>query len=228
MSFLRRSTVSFLGQLEPFSSHSHSFHQPPENSSSLPAPIVPPDLTPLTSLDPISKSPFTGTSNAGDNVTLNLDSNGPEGPGMSKNYSADACTRKSERSFDVYELSSVTWEEDPYAFSGILIYRHRIQESRRISDQRDSRFVEQVTLKLFTYEKLKHATNNFTDNIGRGSCGAGFKVAMCNGYRIVAIKRLEKVKIKDRVGGKNNYNTEYRQRNSPLARRLRNSDHPLC
>ncbi|WRX30279.1 hypothetical protein QQP08_022766 [Theobroma cacao] len=39
---------------------------------------------------------------------------GPEGPGMSKNYSADACTRKSERSFDVYELSSVTWEEDPY------------------------------------------------------------------------------------------------------------------
>ncbi|EOY16679.1 Uncharacterized protein TCM_035509 [Theobroma cacao] len=90
----------------------------------------------------------TGTSNAGDNVTLNLDSNdgmfrlyshsfnqsgnwsiewsssnnrcnpkglcGPEGPGMSKNYSADACTRKSEHSFDVYELSSVTWEEDPY------------------------------------------------------------------------------------------------------------------
>ncbi|KAK6257695.1 hypothetical protein QUC31_001154 [Theobroma cacao] len=82
------------------------------------------------------------------------------------------------------------------AFSGILIYRHRIQESRRISDQRESRFVEQVTLKSFTYEKLKHATNNFTDNIGRGSCGAGFKVAICNGSRIVAIKRLEKVLTK--------------------------------
>ncbi|KAK6257694.1 hypothetical protein QUC31_001153 [Theobroma cacao] len=35
--------------------------------------------------------------------------------GCQKNYSADACTRKSKQSFDVYELSSVTWEEDPYA-----------------------------------------------------------------------------------------------------------------
>ncbi|EOY16678.1 Uncharacterized protein TCM_035508 [Theobroma cacao] len=214
-----------------------------------------------------------------------LDS-GPEGLGMPKIYSADACTRKSKQSFDVYELSSVTWEEDPYATlqelskddcreecfrncncevalygsarqickmlklplrygrrrlggrwttfvkigtgvrtivggkgkksevrmdifitgigsltlaffvlasSGIFIYRHRIQQSRRVSDLRDNGFVEEVTLKSFTYEELKHATNNFTDNIGKGAFGTVFRGVISNGKKIVAIKRLEKV-----------------------------------
>ncbi|XP_017981496.1 PREDICTED: G-type lectin S-receptor-like serine/threonine-protein kinase LECRK3 isoform X2 [Theobroma cacao] len=206
--------------------------------------------------------------------------------GCQKIYSADACTRKSKQSFDVYELSSVTWEEDPYATlqelskddcreecfrdcncevalygsarqickklklplrygrrrlggrwttfvkigtgvrtivggkgkksevrmdifitgigsltlaffvlasSGIFIYRHRIQQSRRVSDLRDNGFVEEVTLKSFTYEELKHATNNFTDNIGKGAFGTVFRGVISNGKKIVAIKRLEKV-----------------------------------
>ncbi|XVE95673.1 hypothetical protein REPUB_Repub02eG0118900 [Reevesia pubescens] len=206
--------------------------------------------------------------------------------GCQRNYSADACTRKSEQNFVVHELSSVTWEDDPYATlealskddcreeclrdcncevavygrvrqvckklklplkygrrgragimttfvkisagvrtmsggkgkkrelrmdifitgiasltlaffvlasSGILIWRHRIHESRRILDQRDNRFVEDVTLKSFTYEELKNVTNNFTDNIGKGAFGTVFRGVISNGKRMVAIKRLENV-----------------------------------
>ncbi|KAK6246383.1 hypothetical protein SCA6_009473 [Theobroma cacao] len=89
---------------------------------------------PLDSVEQEAAYWNTGTFNAGDNVTLNLDSNGQlylinstalvvknitkkgqKDLGCQKIYSADACTRKSKQSFDVYELSSVTWEEDPYA-----------------------------------------------------------------------------------------------------------------
>ncbi|XVE55179.1 hypothetical protein DITRI_Ditri03aG0138900 [Diplodiscus trichospermus] len=206
--------------------------------------------------------------------------------GCQKNYSSDACTRNSEQNFDLNELTSLSWEDDPYATlqklskddcreecsrdcncevavygrvmqtckkmklplrygrrgtggrvttfvkigggvrtitrgegkkrelrmdifiigigslilaffvlacSGILIYRHRIQDSRRILDERDNRFAEDVTLKSFTYEELKNATNNFTEYIGKGAFGTVFRGVISNGKRIVAIKRLEKV-----------------------------------
>ncbi|GMJ12399.1 hypothetical protein like AT1G34300 [Hibiscus trionum] len=79
------------------------------------------------------------------------------------------------------------------AFSGVLIYRHRIRQYKRVMDQRDSKFVEDVTLKSFTYEELKSATNNFMDCIGKGGFGTVFRGVISNGKRIVAIKRLERV-----------------------------------
>ena len=68
------------------------------------------------------------------------------------------------------------------ASSCVLVYRYRV-----------SGFAEDLTLRSFSYEELKDASNNFTDEIGKGSCGTVFKGVLSNGNRIVAIKRLAKV-----------------------------------
>ncbi|OMP01084.1 hypothetical protein COLO4_12182 [Corchorus olitorius] len=81
------------------------------------------------------------------------------------------------------------------AISGILIYRHRIRQLTRVFlDQRDIRFVEDITLTSFTYQELKIASSNFTDVIGKGAFGTVFRGVMANGRRVIAIKRLERVK----------------------------------
>ncbi|KAG8499442.1 hypothetical protein CXB51_005995 [Gossypium anomalum] len=95
--------------------------------------------------------------------------------------------------FFITGIASLTVAFLVLALSGVIIYRHRIQQYKRISDQRDARFVEDVTLKSFTYEELKSATNNFRDSIGRGAYGTVFRGIISNGRRIVAIKRLERV-----------------------------------
>ncbi|KAK8572217.1 hypothetical protein V6N12_028275 [Hibiscus sabdariffa] len=73
------------------------------------------------------------------------------------------------------------------AFSGVLMYRHWIQQYKRIMDQRDSRLVEDVTSKSFTYEELKSTTNNFMDCISKGGYGTVFRGVISNRKQIVAI-----------------------------------------
>ncbi|TYJ45705.1 hypothetical protein E1A91_A02G074500v1 [Gossypium mustelinum] len=81
--------------------------------------------------------------------------------------------------FFITGIASLTVAFLVLALSGVIIYRHRIQQYKRISDQRDARFVEDVTLK--------------SDSIGRGAYGTVFRGIISNGRRIVAIKRLERV-----------------------------------
>ncbi|XVF27021.1 hypothetical protein REPUB_Repub14bG0070600 [Reevesia pubescens] len=81
------------------------------------------------------------------------------------------------------------------AAAGVLIHRSRIQKYKRTLNVPNDGFVEDVTLRSFTYDELKNATNNFKDEIGKGAYGTVFRgvILISNGERIVAIKRLEKV-----------------------------------
>ncbi|XP_065880432.1 G-type lectin S-receptor-like serine/threonine-protein kinase LECRK3 [Euphorbia lathyris] len=78
---------------------------------------------------------------------------------------------------------------------GILFYRFRVWNYRKISNssQGNDELFEDVTLRAFTYEELKNATNNFEDEIGRGGFGTVYRGLVSNGSRVVAIKRLQKV-----------------------------------
>lgn len=93
------------------------------------------------------------------------------------------------------------------AVSGILVYRYRAQEYKRILTSReDDAFAGEVTLRVFTYQDLQAATNNFMHELGSGAYGTVFKGIICNGNRVVAIKRLEKVASE----GEKNFQNEVR------------------
>ncbi|XVF30490.1 hypothetical protein REPUB_Repub16aG0062500 [Reevesia pubescens] len=79
------------------------------------------------------------------------------------------------------------------ASSCVIVYLYRIRGYQMISNQGNNGFAEDLSLRSFSYEELKDASNNFTDEIGKGSCGTVYKGVLSNGNRIVAIKRLEKV-----------------------------------
>ncbi|WRX30282.1 Protein kinase domain - like 10 [Theobroma cacao] len=76
---------------------------------------------------------------------------------------------------------------------GVLRYRSRVREYKSILNVGNNGVVEDVTLRSFTFDELKDATNNFVDEIGKGAYGSVFRGVISNGKRIVAIKRLEKV-----------------------------------
>ncbi|XP_022753672.1 G-type lectin S-receptor-like serine/threonine-protein kinase LECRK3 [Durio zibethinus] len=76
---------------------------------------------------------------------------------------------------------------------GALKYRSHVREYERILNVVNNRVAEDVTLRSFTFDELKDATNNFVDEIGKGAYGTVFRGVISNGKRIVAIKRLEKV-----------------------------------
>ncbi|TKY54862.1 G-type lectin S-receptor serine/threonine-protein kinase RLK1 [Spatholobus suberectus] len=52
---------------------------------------------------------------------------------------------------------------------------------------------EEVTLRRFSYSELKRATDNFKQELGKGSFGAVYKGALHKGRRLIAVKRLEKL-----------------------------------
>ncbi|XP_022772357.1 G-type lectin S-receptor-like serine/threonine-protein kinase LECRK1 [Durio zibethinus] len=79
------------------------------------------------------------------------------------------------------------------AAAGVLIHRSRIRKYKRIVNMGNVGFVEDVTLRSFTYNELKVATNNFKDELGKGAYGTVFRGVISKGKRVVAIKRLEKV-----------------------------------
>ena len=51
----------------------------------------------------------------------------------------------------------------------------------------------EVTLRLFSYNELKRATNGFKEELGKRSFGTVYKGALCKGKKLVAVKRLEKL-----------------------------------
>ncbi|GMN72380.1 hypothetical protein TIFTF001_053546, partial [Ficus carica] len=76
-----------------------------------------------------------------------------------------------------------------------LVYRCRIQEYKRIAYQGNIEFLEDVTLRPYTFSELEKATNGFTDQVGKGAFGTVFKGVLISksSRKVVAIKRLEKV-----------------------------------
>ncbi|KAL5560335.1 hypothetical protein UlMin_036546 [Ulmus minor] len=77
--------------------------------------------------------------------------------------------------------------------SGVVIYRYRRREYKRISNMSLDRFVEDVTLRPYSYVELEKATNGFTDQVGKGAFGTVFKGIISNSGKVVAIKRLENI-----------------------------------
>ncbi|KAM6559832.1 hypothetical protein CsatA_029071 [Cannabis sativa] len=81
--------------------------------------------------------------------------------------------------------------------SGVLIYRFRTLYYQRIGNLDHDKFLDDVSLRPYTFDELEKATNGFKDQVGRGAFGTVFKgVITSNSWRtskVVAIKRLERV-----------------------------------
>ncbi|GMN47020.1 hypothetical protein TIFTF001_016201 [Ficus carica] len=52
---------------------------------------------------------------------------------------------------------------------------------------------DELTLRAFSYNELKRATNGFREELGKGSFGAVYKGSLNKGRKLVAVKRLEKL-----------------------------------
>ncbi|XP_015583200.2 G-type lectin S-receptor-like serine/threonine-protein kinase LECRK1 [Ricinus communis] len=89
------------------------------------------------------------------------------------------------------------------AIFGILFFRYRIWNYKKISSHPNDELLEDVTLRSFTFDELKKATNNFKNEIGRGASGTVFKGVLSNSSRAVAIKRLEKMVAEGERGFQN-------------------------
>ncbi|KAG7982939.1 hypothetical protein I3843_04G078900 [Carya illinoinensis] len=81
--------------------------------------------------------------------------------------------------------------------SGLLIFKSRVLRYKRLLENGNVGPAEEITLRLFSYNELKRATNGFKEEIGKGSFGAVYKGALYKAKRLVAVKRLEKAGIED-------------------------------
>jgi tRNA A-37 threonylcarbamoyl transferase component Bud32 len=79
------------------------------------------------------------------------------------------------------------------AISGLFVFKSRVLKYRRLLENGNLGANEEVTLRLFSYNELKKATNGFKEELGKGSFGAVYKGALYKGRRLVAVKRLEKL-----------------------------------
>jgi hypothetical protein len=79
------------------------------------------------------------------------------------------------------------------AISGLFVFKSRVLRYQRLLENGNLGANEEVTLRLFSYNELKRATNGFKEEIGKGSFGAVYKGALHKGRRLVAVKRLEKL-----------------------------------
>ncbi|XP_035542820.1 G-type lectin S-receptor-like serine/threonine-protein kinase LECRK3, partial [Juglans regia] len=79
------------------------------------------------------------------------------------------------------------------ALSAFLILRYRRWSYKNVMSEVNEGFIEDVSLRAFTYSQLEVATNGFVEQLGRGSFGTVFKGVLSNGQRKIAVKRLEKV-----------------------------------
>ncbi|CAJ2634770.1 unnamed protein product [Trifolium pratense] len=77
--------------------------------------------------------------------------------------------------------------------SSHYIYKIRVLRYKRLTDTGNIGQNEEVALRRFLYNELKRATNNFKEELGKGSFGSVYKGALNKGKRLIAVKRLEKV-----------------------------------
>ncbi|XP_029129114.1 G-type lectin S-receptor-like serine/threonine-protein kinase LECRK1 [Cajanus cajan] len=73
------------------------------------------------------------------------------------------------------------------------MYKIRVLKYKRLMETGNLGLSEEVTLRRFSYSELKRATNNFKQELGRGSFGAVYKGGLHKGRRLIAVKRLEKM-----------------------------------
>ncbi|KAK9944022.1 hypothetical protein M0R45_009606 [Rubus argutus] len=77
------------------------------------------------------------------------------------------------------------------AITGVVIYRYRVWDYKKVSKSTNDGLIEDVTLRSYTYCELEKATKGFTNQVGNGAFGTVFKGVISG--RVVAIKKLKEV-----------------------------------
>ncbi|XP_058732532.1 G-type lectin S-receptor-like serine/threonine-protein kinase LECRK1 [Vicia villosa] len=74
------------------------------------------------------------------------------------------------------------------------IYKIRVLKYKRITETwKFGGRNDEVSLRRFTYNELRRATNHFKEELGKGSFGAVYKGELNKGKKLIAVKRLEKL-----------------------------------
>ncbi|KAM5577598.1 hypothetical protein ABKV19_008109 [Rosa sericea] len=81
------------------------------------------------------------------------------------------------------------------AISGFYIFKIRVLRYKRLTEVNGNLGLadEELTMRVFSYNELKRATNGFKQELGKGSFGAVYKGALNRGKKLIAVKRLEKL-----------------------------------
>ncbi|XP_028779632.1 G-type lectin S-receptor-like serine/threonine-protein kinase LECRK3 [Neltuma alba] len=79
------------------------------------------------------------------------------------------------------------------AISGRLIYKIGVLSYRSLLEMRDLGLNEGTTLRVFSYNELKKATNGFKQEAGRGSSGSVYRGTLREGRKLIAVKMLHRL-----------------------------------
>ncbi|KAM5563577.1 G-type lectin S-receptor-like serine/threonine-protein kinase LECRK1 [Rosa sericea] len=81
------------------------------------------------------------------------------------------------------------------AISGFYIFKIRVLRYKRLTEVNGNLGLadEELTMRVFSYNELKRATDGFKQELGKGSFGAVYKGALNRGKKLIAVKRLEKL-----------------------------------
>ncbi|PRQ24801.1 putative protein kinase RLK-Pelle-SD-2b family [Rosa chinensis] len=91
----------------------------------------------------------------------------------------------------ISSIATLTFSLVIMAITGVVIYRYRVWDYRKVTNSAGEGLIEGVTLRSYTYCELEKATKGFTNQVGKGAFGTVFKGVI--GGREVAIKQLETV-----------------------------------
>ncbi|BFG35231.1 hypothetical protein CerSpe_215050 [Prunus speciosa] len=95
----------------------------------------------------------------------------------------------------VLTLALIIFSCAALAVSGFYIFKIRLLRYKRLTEINGDLGLadEELTLRAFSYNELRRATNGFKEELGKGSFGAVYKGALNKGKKIIAVKRLEKL-----------------------------------
>ncbi|VVA39365.1 PREDICTED: G-type lectin S-receptor [Prunus dulcis] len=95
----------------------------------------------------------------------------------------------------VLTLALILFSCAALAVSGFYISKIRFLRYKRLTEINGDLGLadEELTLRAFSYNELRRATNGFKEELGKGSFGAVYKGALNKGKKIIAVKRLEKL-----------------------------------
>ncbi|XP_028801240.1 G-type lectin S-receptor-like serine/threonine-protein kinase LECRK3 [Neltuma alba] len=79
------------------------------------------------------------------------------------------------------------------AVSSRFIYKIGILSYKRLLEIGDLDLNEGITLRVFSYNELKKATNGFKQEVGKGSFGSVYRGTLHKGKKLIAVKRLQKL-----------------------------------
>ncbi|ONI01892.1 hypothetical protein PRUPE_6G165500 [Prunus persica] len=95
----------------------------------------------------------------------------------------------------VLTLTLIIFSCAALAVSAFYIFKIRLLRYERLTELNGDLGLadEELTLRSFSYNELRRATNGFKEELGKGSFGAVYKGALNKGKKFIAVKRLEKL-----------------------------------